>query len=329
MTTRLFRSPLAQRLQAFLETRRPAKRRRGGEYHAKILRLIDRFLMSELKPGEAITREVAERFNESIEHLSPNTRINRLSVLRQFCFYLSHFDRRTCIIYRTFSPNRTRPSPHIYTRGEVRKIMAAARRLGPPKNFRPMVISTLIGFLYATGIRIGEALNLILGDIDLTRQVIEVRQGKFGKSRYVPLSPSTVSRMKVYLEQRRDAGHSTSLSAPVFPNMHGNRQGHSGFVTAFLQILRELGLRTAKGERGPRVHDLRHTFAVERLLAWYRQGVDLGAKLPLLSTYLGHTTVTGTQVYLHATAQLLQSAGQRFHTYFAVPVVNKKYHDKK
>lgn len=277
--------------------------------------------MGELKPGQPLTREVVERFNESMAHLNPNTRINRLSVLRQFCLYLSHFDPRTCLVYRSYLPRRTRPAPYIYARDDVRKIMSAARRLGPPGSLRPVVVSTLIGLLYATGIRIGEALNLTLGDIDLRRRVIEVREGKFKKSRYVPLASSTVNQMGAYLERRRKAGFSTAATAPVFLNVIGTRHGHPGFVTVFLEILRSIGLRGPKGERGPRIHDLRHTFAVERLLAWYRHGDNLAAKLPLLSTYLGHSTVTGTEVYLHATAQLLESVGRRFHSHFAVPPV--------
>ncbi len=322
MATCLFRSAFAPQLQAFLETRRA-----GDNGHSvssqKILLYLDRFFVGELKPGQPLSREVAERFNESMAHLNPNTRINRLSVLRQFCLYLSHFDPRTCIIYRSYLPRRTRPAPYIYTRDDVRKIMAAARQLGPPGSLRPVVISTLIGLLYATGIRIGEALNLTLGDIDLRRRVIEVREGKFKKSRYVPLSPSTASRMRVYLERRRKAGFSTAATAPAFLSVIGTRHGHPGFVTVFLEILRSLGLRGPKGKRGPRIHDLRHTFAVERLLAWYRHGDNLAAKLPLLSTYLGHSTVTGTEVYLHATAQLLESVGRRFHSHFAVPPVAK------
>ena len=215
----------------------------------KILFYLDRFLMGELKPGQALSREVVERFNESMAHLNPNTRINRLSVLRQFCLYLSHFDPRTCIIYRSYLPRRSRPAPYIYTRDEVRKIMAAARRLGPRGNLRPVVISTLIGLLYATGIRIGEALNLTLGDIDFRRGVIEVREGKFRKSRYVPLSPSTASQLRAYLDHRRRAGFSTAPTAPVFLNVIGTKHGHPGFVTAFLEILRGLGLR------GPKVAD--------------------------------------------------------------------------
>ena len=320
MATCLFRSPLAPRLQAFLETRRAGNGDRGLSSQ-KILLYLDRFLMGEMKPGQPLTREIAERWNQSMAHLNPNTRINRLSVLRQFCLYLSHFDPRTCIIYRSYLPRRSRPAPYIYTRAEIRKIMAAAEKLGPPGSLRPIVVSTLIGLLYATGIRVGEALNLTLGDIDLRRHVIEIREGKFKKSRYVPLSPSTTSHMKAYLERRQRAGFSTAPTAYVFLNVIGTRHGHPGFVTVFLEILRGIGLRGPKGARGPRIHDMRHAFAVNRLLAWYRQGVNLGSKLPLLSTYLGHSTVTGTEVYLHATAQLLESAGQRFHARFAVPPV--------
>jgi len=320
MATCLFRSPLAHRLQAFLETRRAGNGNRDPG-RQKILFYLDRFFLAEMKPGQALTREVAERFNASMAHLSTGTRINRLSMLRRFCMYLSHFDPRTCVIYRSYLPRRSRPAPYIYTRKEVREIMAAARTLGPSGSLRPLVVSTLIGLLYATGIRIGEALNLTLRDIDLRRRLIEVREGKFKKSRYVPLSPSTTSHLRAYLERRRKAGFSTAPTAYVFLNVIGTRHGHPGFVTVFLEILRSTGLRGPKGERGPRIHDMRHTFAVNRLLAWYRQGVNLGSKLPLLSTYLGHSTVTGTEVYLHATAQLLESAGQRFHARFAVPPV--------
>jgi integrase len=322
MATCLFRSPLAPRLQAFVETRRAGNGVRG-QSSEKILLYLDRFLMGEIKSGQPLTRQVVEHWNESMAHLNPNTRRNRLLVLRQFCLYLSHFDPRTCILYRSYLPRRSRPAPYIYTREDVNKIMAAARKLGPPGSLRPVVVSTLIGLLYATGVRIGEALNLTLRDINLKRRLIEVREGKFGKSRYVPLSPSTTSHMRAYLERRRRADFSTAPTAYVFLNVIGTRHGHPGFATVFLEILRSIGLRGPKGQPGPRIHDLRHTFAVNRLLAWYRQGVNLGSKLPLLSTYLGHTTVSGTEVYLHATAELLESAGRRFHARFAVPPVKR------
>lgn len=327
MATCLFRSPLASRLQAFLETHYARSQR--GLSSQKILIYLDHFLIGELKPGQTISRQIVERWNERMAHLSPNTRINRLSVLRRFCRYLSYFDPETYLPQRTFTPRRTRPIPYIYTHQEIRMIMAAARKLGPPGSLRPVVASNLIGLLYATGLRIGEALSLTLRDIDLKRRVIEVREGKFRKSRYVPVSLSTARQLKKYLHRRRVAGFSTAPNEPVFLNIIGSRYGHPSFVTLFLELLRDIGLRGPKGQRGPRIHDLRHTFAVHRLLAWYRQGCNLAAKLPLLSIYLGHSTVTGTEIYLQATAQLLEQAGKRFRANFSVPPSSSsKVHEK-
>jgi integrase/recombinase XerD len=326
MAAGFFRSPLAPRLEAFLETRQANRR---GLSTRKLLRYLDRFLARELKPGQTITREIAERWLESIQHLSTGSRINRISVLRQFCRYLSCFHPDTYTVPQSFVPRRTRLAPHIYTRGDVCKIMAEARRLGPAESLRRVVVSNLIGLLYATGLRIGEALNLTLADVDLKRRLLLIREGKFGKSRYVPLSASTASRLAAYLDQRRKAKHSTASTAPLFVNLAGRKYGHPLFATVFLEVVRKIGLRGPKGQRGPRVHDFRHTFAVNRLLAWYRQGDNLAAKLPLLATYLGHTTVTGTAIYLQATAQLLEHVGQRFHAHCAVPPSNrKKAHDQ-
>jgi integrase len=203
-------------------------------------------------------------------------------------------------------------------------MLMVARRLGPPGSLRPVVVSTLIGLLCATGIRIGEALDLALADIDLKGLLLHIREGKFNKSRYVPISASTASRLAAYLRLRRKAEISTAATSPVFVGFCGGKCWQSTFATAFLQVLRKIGLRGPKGQHGPRVHDFRHSFAVNRLLAWYRHGDNLAAKLPLLATYLGHTNVTGTQVYLHATAQLLESVGRRFHTHFAIPSKTRK-----
>ncbi|MFN7137824.1 MAG: tyrosine-type recombinase/integrase [Limisphaerales bacterium] len=322
MATCLFRSPLAPRIQAFLQTRQAA----GHWYRSneKILVYLDRFLTTELEPGQPITREIVERWFASMAHLSLGTRINRISVLRQFCRYLSYFDPRTCIIHRSFQPRRTRPAPHIYTHKEVRQIMAAARRIGPPGSFRPVVISVLVGLLHATGLRIGEALALTIADVDLRRRVIHVRKSKFKKSRLVPLSSSTAEQLMVYLCKRRKAGFPTVSTSSLFVSRTGRAYGEAAFTAIFLQVIRQIGIRGPKGQRGPRVHDLRHTFAVNRLLTWYRQGANLSAKLPLLSTYLGHTTITGTEVYLHATAELLESTGKRFHSHFAIPLRKRK-----
>lgn len=290
---------------------------------------LDRFLLSELQPGETITREIADRRIKSLESLSIGTRINHISVLRQFCRYLAHFDPRTCVVHRSFLPRRTRPAPYIYSRKEVQQIMAAARRIGPRGSLRPHVISNLVGLLYTTGLRIGEAMKLTLADVDLKRCVLLIRETKFKKTRNVPLSSSTTTRLRVYLHQRSMAGMSTATDSRLFVNLRGKPYGEAGFTTIFLEIIRKLGIRKPPGQRGPRIHDFRHSFAVNRLLAWYREGANLAAKLPVLSTYLGHSTVTCTEVYLHATAELLEGVGQRFHSHFSVPTLRrKKTYDK-
>jgi integrase/recombinase XerD len=326
----IFRSHLAFWLQAFWEMRRLLGRQ--GENDRKILTYLDRFLMSELKSGETITQKVVEGWIKNMEHLNISTRINRISILRQFCLYLNQFDSRTCLVHPSFLPRRTRPAPYIYSQQEVCSIMAAARQIGPDGGLRPAVISTLIGLLSSTGLRIGEALKLTLADVDLKRRLLTIRETKFKKTRYVPLSPSTTRHLTVFLRQRKKAGFSTASAAPVFVSSRGGgAYSQSGITTIFLIIVRSIGLRGPKGERGPRLHDLRHSFAVNRLSEWYRQGVDLSAKLPLLTTYLGHTSVICTEVYLQATAELLEKAGKRFHRRFAIPplAIPKEVHHAK
>lgn len=323
MTTCFFRSPLAFRLQSFVQMRSSLGRWVIREQ--KILRYLDCFLMDKLKPGQTITRDIAESWVKSMDHLSVGTRINRMSVLRQFCRYLSHFDSRTCVINSSPFPHRTRPKPYIYTRTQIRSVMAAAKKIGPPKSFRPMVFSTVIGLLYNTGLRISEAMKLTLEDVNLKRCVLTIRETKFRKSRYVPISSSTAKALANFLDKRQHAGYSTDPAKPVFINANtGHAYGTVRICELFLEILRSLKLRGPKGEKGPRLHDLRHSFAVQRLLAWYRQGADLPAKLPLLTTYLGHASVIYTEIYLQATAELLQEAGKRFRNYCSIPVSKKE-----
>ncbi|MEM7392357.1 MAG: tyrosine-type recombinase/integrase [Verrucomicrobiota bacterium] len=322
MTTSIFRSPVAAHLQSFLELRRASGRRAVCDQ--KILSYFDHFLIEELKPDQAITSELVDRWVASMAHLSVGTRINRLSLLRQFCTYLRYFDPRTCIVHRSFLPHRTRPAPYIYSDQDIKRILDAVEKIGPSESLRPAVIGTLIGLLYTTGLRIGEALSLTLADVDLDRRLLTIRETKFRKTRYVPLSTSTADHLADYIRQRKNKGFSTDSSAPVFVNRTGRAYGQSAVYTIFLQIVRGLGIRGPKGQKGPRLHDFRHTFAVNRLLAWYRQGENVSAKLPLLSTYLGHTTITATEVYLHATAELLENVGQRFHDHFAIPPLSRK-----
>ena len=319
-----FRSPLGDRLQAFWDSRYGG--RQGGFATRRLLGYLDDFLARELTPGNAITEEVAQRWIKSMAHLSSGSRMNRIGVLRQFCLYLRYFDRRTCVIPRAFLPHRSRLVPHIYSPGEIRRIMTAARRIGPVGSLRPAVVATLVGLLFSTGLRIGEAVKLTLADVDLDRRLLRIRRTKFRKSRFVPLSPSAARHFAAYLRRRRRADLSTDSTSRVFVSLHGRPLSTSNFNNLFLALLRQLGLRGQQGQRGARVHDARHTFCVHRLLAWHRSGANLLAKLPALSTYLGHTSVSGTQTYLHATAELLESVGDRFHAHFAIPTSRATRH---
>ena len=321
MATCAFRSPVASRLQDFWEMR-VALGRKGDSDH-KILTGLDRFLMGELKPGCPITTGIADRWFKSMEHLSTGTRVNRMSMLRLFCMYLSQFDPRTCFIHKSFLPHRNRPAPYIYSEEEVCLILDAARKMGPDGSLRPFVISTVIGLLYSTGLRIGEALKLTLADVDIQGGLLTIRETKFNKSRYVPLSPSTVQHLADFIHQREAAGFSTIPAAPFFINASGNAYRREMICALFLVIIRNLGIRGPKGVRGPRVHDFRHTFAVNRLAQWYRQDGNINAKLPLLATYLGHTTLIGTETYLHATAELLENTSKRFKNHFTIPFLKR------
>ena len=223
-----------------------------------------------------------------------------------------------------------RPSPRqsdlMIVSGTVTKKMSTAvvtlyDQMPEPKWVLAMV--TLIGLLYSTGLRIGEALKLTLGDVDLQERILTVKLTKFRKSRYVPLSPSTAKALTTYLDRRASAGILTTPQAGVFSSCQTGRAYHATRIyVMFLEIARRLGIRGKPGIRGPRLHDFRHTFAVQRLLDWYREGAELYAKLPLLATYLGHNNVTFTEVYLQATAELLEQANARFHARFALPSLN-------
>jgi integrase/recombinase XerD len=326
MTTYPFQSPFAPRMQAFMEMRRALGRKAVAD--RKILRYIDRYLVGVLQPGEPITREIFHQWLNSIKPLSAATRINRVSIFRQFCRYLSYFDRQTYLIPEGFLPKRIRPMPYIYTDQQIRTAMAAARRVEPKGSFRPVLISTLIGLLYSTGLRVSEALKLTLGDIDLKRRFLLIRQTKFKKSRCVPISISTTKSLRCFLEQRRRSGFPTDKAAWVFINRHKNAHegpyGYYGFYRPFQKIVQKQKIRVLSGSRSPRIHDLRHSFAVHRLEKWYREGAILSSKLPLLSTYLGHSSPVDTEVYLQATPQLLAEANRRFHDHCAFPNSGQK-----
>lgn len=277
-----------------------------------LLRLFDRFLVHENFQGRWPVREVIERYAASGKHLQPGTLENRLSALRQFCCYMRSFEPE-CFVPEPGFTRRKRPLrlPHIYTKDEIQAVLRAARDLPSGGSIRSKTYCTLFGLLYSTGLRCGEAFDLNLTDVDFSQRLLFISHGKFGKSRWVPIAASTAAVLQCYLQERMHVAPAEPDS-PFFVTSHAQRLYHTNVDLAFRWVLKRCGLRGGKGCPGPRLHHLRHSFACTRLLAWYREGKDVQVMLPTLATYMGHVRFTSTQVYLHATAELLAEANQRF-----------------
>lgn len=226
--------------------------------------------------------------------------------------------------YINFSPLPTtipkRPesfSPYIYTTDELRRLLASTDILASPLNpLRPTTFRTLLLTLYSTGIRISEALYLTLKDVNLLDSLITVRDSKFFKSRLVPIGPILTKTLEIYVSKRRQLPLPAGENSPLFVTRTGNTLCYD-IVNDVWQILRKHANihREDECRYQPRIHDLRHTSAVHRLVAWYREGADVQHMLPLLSTYLGHLNINGTQHYLSIIPELRNEALRRFERY--------------
>ena len=250
----------------------------------------------------------------------PLTWARRLKKLRTFLRWLQQFEPRTEVPDDSvFGRLPERLSPHIYSDQEIIDLLAAARRLGPAPGLRGAVYETLFGLIASTGMRISEALALRNEDVDLKYGLLVIHQTKFGKSRQVPLHPSAVEALRRYLWIRDLAGDFAQEDAPLFIGTRGRRLGlhmDSHQVHRVFTSLREqLGWRNRGAHHAPRIHDLRHTFVVRRILLWQSQGVDIDQAMLSLSTYVGHAMVTNTYWYLSAVPELMSRAGQRFESY--------------
>ena len=212
-----------------------------------------------------------------------------------------------------------RAPPYIYTREELRRIFDPANveisRRGSVQ-LDAATFRTLLLMLYGAGLRFSEATGLTLADIDLAEGILTIRATKFYKSRLVPIGPQLATVLANYMALRRRGGLAQCETSFLLTNRDGTRLASSTVQAAFDALRRIAGLRGAAGGRAvPRLHDLRHSFAVHSLTAWYRQGADVQRLLPVLSTYLGHADLEGTKVYLSMTPELLQQASLRFARY--------------
>lgn len=233
----------------------------------------------------------------------------RLRAVRTFARYLHAIDPE-CEVpsLELLRAKKYRPAPYVYRDEEITALMTAAGTLRPP--LRAATFRTLIGLLACTGLRISEALGLDREDVDLASGVLTVRDSKFGKSREVLLHPSTVQALREYSELSEQlCPHPRTASFLL--TTRGTRPAHPTINQPFRKLLEQAGIRHPSPGRTVRVHDLRHSFTVKTLLGWYQDGGDVQARLPLLSTYLGHVDPAATYWYLSAVPELLALAAER------------------
>ncbi|MDA8310857.1 MAG: tyrosine-type recombinase/integrase [Actinomycetota bacterium] len=230
----------------------------------------------------------------------------RLGVVRPFARYLSTLDAITEVPPAGLLPEPNhRIVPYIYSDDDLEQVLDAAGRLAP--EHRADTYKTLICLVAVTGMRCGEAVRLDRDDVDLDEGLLTIRNSKFNKSRQVPVHPTTVVALRAYAE-RRDRRRPKPKAPSFFTSAIGTRLLRDNVSTVFPRLVREAGLGRGASGRLPRMHDLRHTFAVKCVIGWYRAGVDVDARLPLLSTFLGHVSPRETYWYLTGVPELLELA---------------------
>jgi len=249
---------------------------------------------------------------EHVRRSGPITWARRLEVVRPFAAYYRQFEPGTEIPERlTFGHGHRRRTPHIYTDQEICDLLELSERLLPRGGLRPLTYYTMFGLIAATGLRLSEALHLNDEDVDLKGATLTVRETKFKKSRYLPIHPSV---MRALCDYRRVRDHAVKCEAAgtFFVSPTGGALSSPSVHGVFAHLRKKMKWK-ARGEHPhPRIHDLRHTFAVRRIKLWHQSGESTNHGMLWLSTYLGHAKITDTYWYLTATPELMAVAGSKF-----------------
>ena len=262
-----------------------------------------------------ITISLAMEWAQQDKTARPAEWARRLSFVRGFARHWSAHDSQTEVPPSGLLPHRPgRAHPYLYSNDEVRKLLQAAQRLPSAHGLRGPTYHCLLGLLAVTGLRISEARNLQTEDVDLNEGVLTIRGAKFGKSRLVPIHPSTRKVLSDYAS-RRDR-FLARAARDLLRIRAWDRLDGAEIRRTFYFLSRQIGLRGPSDSHGPRLHDFRHRFAVETLVQWYRSGQDVERRLPVLSTYLGHVHVADTYWYLSACPELMGLAVKRFEDYW-------------
>lgn len=313
-----YRSALAGAIEQYLAAKRALGCRFANE--DRTLRLLDRFLVEqEIADIEAITNDCLKRFLASRGRKSSRSYNHLLGVVRRLFEWI--VDQQVL----PASPFQVRPrretarrTPVLFDAETIKRLLAEAARL-PDNGRSPLrgpTYETIFALLAGLGLRIGEVARLQCGDVDLERDVLQIRDTKFGKSRLVPFGPRLNARLRAYLELRERRGFPHVGAAPLF-SWNGKQPVSTNTIRNVFRehLVPRLQIDIPAGAFGPCVHGLRHSFAVRTLLRWYRDGVEPAARLNHLSTFLGHVNPAATAVYLTITSDLFQAASRRFEAF--------------
>ncbi len=285
--------------------------------HRWLLRDFARFT-NRIRYHGPITVDLALRWAISPCPGEPLRAERRLSAVRQFARHLSSLEPATEIPPAGLLGRATgRNQPHIYSDSEICALLNECSRLHPRQGLRPCTYGAFFSLLASTGLRLSEACHLHRSDVDLREGLLTVREGKFHKSRIVPLHPTAVEALTRYVAQR-DAFRSARRSQFFFSTDRASALSRAAVETTFSGVRARLEWTTDGRAGRPRIHDLRHTFAVRRLLRWYQEGADVNRKILALATYLGHAKVTDSYWYLSAVPELMAVTARRFE-HFAKP----------
>jgi integrase len=306
---------LQQRIDDYLAERR----RLGFELRSRdtLLAGFARYVTDRHHRGPLTAELMADWARQDRWHRdTPSTWAVRLAKVRHFARYLKQFEPNTEVPEElVFGPEPGRVAPHIFHEDEIVELLAAARQLGPQGSLRSATYEILFGLMASTGLRVSEAIHLRDDDVDLKRGMLTIRRTKFAKSRQLPVHPSTVAALVRYRRQR--ARHvATSADMPFLISSRGCRLGQPLGKRQAHRVFNTLRDSLAWVNRGahaaPRLHDLRHTFAVRRMMLWHADGTDIDQMMLALSTYMGHAEIFYTYWYLTAVPELMALAGGKF-----------------
>jgi integrase len=313
-----FSSALAPILDRYVTLKRSLGRRFATATWT--LQSLDRFLHEHAVMYKDLTPAAFQGWCQTQEHLTSGVRRARMLQVYNLCAYR----RRTepeCFLPdpAAFPPYHQRAKPYIFSAAEVARLLKAAASLAPSHStpLRPEVTRLAIVLLFTTGMRRGELLNLTLGDYNRSEATLHIRETKFFKSRVLPINPQIADEIESYIRARARKCLPTPPQTPLIwnANQGGRAYTGTGLHYCLQPLLKQCGIRTPKGQP-PRIHDFRHSFAVNALMRWYREGSDVETKLPLLATYLGHGSALSTHHYLHFIEPLRTATSERFADHF-------------